>query len=500
MAEDKMRKISLSKSRLMRGLQCAKSLYLTIHNPELEPPVLASQQALFDQGHEVGAKAQQEIPGGVFVKSAYYDTEGAVKETEREIKGGANTVYEATFAKDGLSAKIDILHRESNNGAWQVIEVKSSTSVKPEHLDDVAVQVHILQEAGQRIDVASVMHLNNQSTAPKLENLFTRAAVTVEIKEKTAALPETIARLRTILSSQEPPKIDIGPHCHEPYECPFVHHCWGHVPSPSIFDFPGLGSKVWDLYGQGIVKMNDPKFGPFTGAKAQRLTAIRSGNRWTDLEAITEAMSEWKWPLIFLDFETINFAIPRYDGTRPYEQVPFQFSCMIQSHRQGPVEHIEFLHDKPSDPRPALISALVPVLEKGVSIVAYNKGFEATRLKGMAGGYPEHSKILLQACERLVDPLPIFRNSVYDPQFKDSFSIKSVAPAILGADGSYDGLPVPDGSAAQRAFVELIDLKTSHTRANELRNAMLAYCKKDTDVMVRLVDWLVTIGQKNAAA
>jgi hypothetical protein len=477
-----------------------KSLYLSIHNSDLEPPPSAAQQALFDQGHEVGTKAQQELSGGILITAPYYDTDGAVKQTEEAINGGAQTIYEATFATGGLSARIDILQKGPKNGSWQVIEVKSSTSVKPEYLDDVAIQVHVAETAGFEIERAEVMHLNNQSKAPKLENLFSRVDVSAMITPKKKELPIKLSTLSEALTRSEPPKVEIGPHCYEPYECPFMKHCWSHIQSPSIFDFPGLGAKVWEFYEQGVVSLNDPKFGPFSGSKAHRLTAIRKGKRWTDTGGITEGFEGWKWPLIHLDFETIAFAIPRYAGTRPYEQVPFQFSCMIQETKCGPLQHIEFLHDQVTDPRPSLIAALASILKSEGSIVAYNKGFESARLKAMADAFPEHADVLRKACDRLVDPLPIFRNSVYDPAFKDSFSIKSVAPAILGKTASYEGLAVPDGNAAQRAFVEYIDTKTTLARKAELKESMLAYCKKDTEVMVRLVDWLVSqIDQKAAA-
>jgi hypothetical protein len=482
----------------MRGLQCVKSLYLTIHNPELEPPTTASKQALFDQGHEVGAKAQEALPGGVLIDVPYYDTEGAIRETETAIQNGAQTIYEATLAKDGVSARVDIFQKSPSNGHWQVIEVKSSTSVKPEHLNDVAIQVHVAEAAGFQIEKAEVMYLNNQSTAPKLENLFTRQNVTSDIAPIKQSLPEKISSLKTALNHKEAPKKDIGPHCFEPYECAFMKHCWSHITPPSIFDFPGLGAKVWEFYGQGIVSTNHPKFGPFTGAKAKRLNSIRTGKRWIDAAGLAGEFDGWTWPLIYLDFETIGFAIPRYPGTRPYEQIPFQFSCMIQEKECGPVAHVEFLHHDETDPRPSLLSSLVQILRNEGSIVAYNKGFESARLKGMAKVFPEHSEILVNACDRLVDPLPIFRNFVYDPAFKDSFSIKSVAPAILGASASYAGLNVPDGNAAQRAFVESINTETTDARKAELRKAMLEYCKKDTDVMVQLVNWLIL--QKNSKA
>ena len=481
----------LSKSRLMRGIQCPKNLYLAVHQPELETPVSDSQQALFDQGKEVGDRARQEFPDGIIIEAPHYDLQRAALETEAAIKKGVRTIYEATVAAAGLSARIDILHRESADSAWHLIEVKSSTSVKPEHLEDVAIQVHVARAAGLKIEKSFLMHLNNQSTAPELNNLFTLQDVTHEITEKTEGLLAVIDKLRKSLVDDAPPSIDIGPHCSEPYDCPFRSHCWKHIPSPSIFEIPSIGRKALDLYKNGIVRVSDSRFKP-SKAQSLRVEAIRSGVRWTDPEAIAEAMSSWKWPLCFLDFETIGFAIPRYAGTRPYQQVPFQFSCLVQEKLGGPLRDYFYLHQDPSDPRLTLARELAKVLSDDGAVVAYNKTFEAGCLDHLSSVSPDHSRVLLSAKERLVDPLPIFRSSVYDRGFKGSFSIKSVAPAILGEGRGYSEMEIPDGQAAQRAFVELIEENCSITKRREIREALLSYCRKDTQEMADLTRWLFT--------
>ncbi len=198
-------KIRLSKSRLMRGFQCPKSLYLTIHNPDLEPPVSASQQVLFDQGHEVGLAAQKEFPGGILIQAPYYDTKSAVAQTQEAVTRGANTIFEATFATEALTARVDVLHRPSPTASWHLIEVKSSTSVKPEYLDDVAIQAQVLADCGQQIDRFSVMHLNNKSTAPDLNDLFQRVDVTRQIAERRQEVLKKLTSLQETVSKPEAP-------------------------------------------------------------------------------------------------------------------------------------------------------------------------------------------------------------------------------------------------------------------------------------------------------
>ncbi len=481
--------ILLSKSRIMRGIQCAKSLYLTLKHPELEAPVSASQQALFTQGNEVGLLAQRGFPGGITITAPYYDTNLAVDQTESAIKQGANNIYEATFSSNGVAAKIDILHRDSPENKWSIVEVKSSTSVKNEHITDVAIQYHVMNNANIQVENVFLMHINNKVVAPNLDNLFIQVPITLEVEGMQSAIKDKITALREVITLDEAPQIDIGPHCDEPHECPFKAHCWKHIPDKSIFEIPLIGKKSWEWYKSGVVEISDPRFVP-TASQLNRVNAVRTSTRWVDDSIIKKELEKWVWPLFFLDFETIAFAIPKYDGTKPFEQIPFQFSCLIQKNPEGEIKEYSFIHDSSSDPRPLLIERLLEALEGTGSIVAYNMGFEAGCIERLASYSSQHSNKLLSARARLVDPLPIFRSAVYDPGFKGSFSIKSVSPAILGKDRSYAGMEISNGEEAQRGFLKLIEMLPNDKKRKELLSSMLAYCRKDTNEMLDLVCWL----------
>jgi len=484
---------TLSKSRIMRGLQCAKNLYLSIHQHELESPVTESQQAIFDQGHRVGILAQEQYPGGVLITAPYNNTQLAVTQTQEAINKGYNTIYEATFSSDGLMSKIDILHRAKTGQPWQLIEVKSSTSVKPEHLSDVATQALVLQKSGIECNKMTLMHINNQAIAPKLVNLFNEVDISEEIKPLIKETHKKIESLKKLLTKSEAPDIDIGPHCDEPYECPFKSHCWKHIPKDSIFEIPSIGKKAWEYYNEGIVEISDARLIP-SKSQENRVKAVRSGTRFVDKESIKEGLSSWKWPLYYLDFETIGYAIPFHEGTHPYEQIPFQFSCLVQQVPYGQLIETYYLHDEPTDPRPGLISKLLQSLQGTGSIVAYNMGFEKKCIEGLAKFNSKQSKDLYALTERLVDPLPIFRSSVYDKGFAGSFSLKKVVPTILGNNHSYENMEVQNGEATQRYFLELISPNTPKATKVSHKKAMLDYCRKDTQEMADLVAWLIKQG------
>lgn len=479
----------------MRGYQCLKSIYLTIHNKELEPPVTPDLQAIFDQGNIVGAEARKKYPNGVMVDSPAWDFFGALKKTRELLEKETEVIFEAAFEYKGCFARADIIIYSRETKRWSVFEVKSTTKVKDEHLDDVGLQAWIMANAGLPIEKVCVMHLNTECRYPNLKNLFAEVDVTEELRKRHPSIPPKLIEIFKTVRAESAPNVDIGPHCTSPNDCPFISHCWGekNIPSLSVFNLPGIRSKKWDLYADGILKLDDPKLTELSPAQQRAVDVFKSKKRFIDVDGIKSALSSWKFPLVFLDFETINPAIPRYEKTGPYQQVPFQFSVHIWTSPESELIHKEYLHKDAGDPRPKLISFLLDACKGDGSIVAYYSTFETQRITEMAEYSKEHKKELEALLDRFVDPLPIFREFVYDNDFEGSFSLKTVAPTILGEAQSYEGMLVADGSAAQRAFEELINPKTDSDRREQLIAASLEYCKKDTLVMVDLVKWLMAL-------
>jgi len=483
----------LSKSRFTTGLQCEKALYLTVHSPELASEVSEGQQMIFDQGHAVGIEAQERFPGGVLIDAPHTDHRLALDQTQSAIEAGALTLYEATFQHDGVLVKADILTRSRVGSAWDLVEVKSTASVKPAHIPDAAIQLWVLREAGVPVQSASILHIDTACIHPELDDLFSRVDVTPQTEALQAEIPSIVDRFRRMLQGSAPPDVDIGPHCQDPYECKFKAHCWAakNVPAVSVFNVPKLTTeKKWDRYRRGDAQLSRLNAGDFSPIQKRMIECSVRNIRFVDAAAIGQRIAEWNYPMAFLDFETIGFAIPRIPGTHPFEQLPFQFSCHIQRQPGATVEHAEYLHTDGSDPREHVARSLTKSVPDAGSVVAYNMAFERGVLSDLAEAVPEHRTVLLNIARRLVDPLPLFRAYVYDPGFKGSFSIKAVAPAILGHAASYEGMEVGEGSQAQTAFLEMIHPDTPARRREEVARALLEYCRKDTEGMMKLVFWL----------
>jgi hypothetical protein len=336
------------------------------------------------------------------------------------------------------------------------------------------------------------------------------------VQRALAEMPGIVAELAGVIGCDEVPAIDIGPHCTKPYECDFMNHCWKErgVPEWSVFDVRSLRSKQkWALYDDGVVSPQDVlarlreegvRADSPSGHSAE---AIVTGRRFIDPAGLRDALADWSHPRLFLDFETLGGAVPLFPGTHPYPTIPFQYSAHLLRAPEAELEHFEYLHPDDSDPRPAL-SATLADLARDVfgtradgpgCVVAYNSGFERGCLKRLAESSPDHAPELLDLADRLVDPLPILRQTVYDRAFRTSYSLKAVAPALLGPDAAYAGMDVDSGPAAQVAFAEMIAAGCARERRKELEAGLLAYCGQDTHVLVQLVEWMERTGQPGAA-
>jgi predicted RecB family nuclease len=486
-----MSKKILSKSRLMRGIQCSKSLWLSVHRPEWERGADTATQMQFDEGNEVGDLAREQEGQGTLISKEYWDFEGAHKDTQMAIRNGDKIIFEASFLNEGFFARADILKKIRNE--WHLIEVKKSTQVKDYHIQDSAVQAYIIEATGIKLKSISIRHINNQCEYPNLENLFTTVDVTKEVREVQPEIESKIKKLKKTVASDEP-QISIGKHCSDPFDCTFKYQCWKDVPKQSIFDLPVIRSnRKWDLFEKGYVKISDLDPSDFTGLTQRAVKATKSEKPYIGKNSIKAHLNQWLWPLYFFDFETIGPAIPRYEKTNPYSQIPFQFSCHIWiSEKSKKLDHFEYLHQDTTDPRSGIIEAMLKGLGTSGSIVAYNKAFEIGVIKKLAEFDKKNKSKLLKLIDRFVDPLPIFKESVYHPDFLGSFSIKYVAPALLGSKLSYEGLEIADGSSAQAWAEQILRGKIKGAELKKTIVHLLKYCQQDTLAMVELVKWLQT--------
>ena len=479
----------LSKSLYTRGLQCHKSLYLHKHQPELRGEASPELEALWASGHEVGDFAHMLFPGGGIVPFDGLTKEQQIAKTREEIDRGTKAIYEASFSYDDVFMKADILVR--NRGYWDLYEVKSTTSVKEYHWDDVAIQYYVLSGCGIPVNRAFLVHINNSyvrngDVVP--EELFVLQDITGVVREKQASIPDTLAEMRAMLRGKVP-KIDIGPHCEDPFECDFMDHCWRHVPEHSVFSLRGRGIDRWELYRQGVVKLADVPLDALNLMQRMQVEYFLDRKSYADPVKIREFLAKIRYPLCFLDFETVGSAIPLFDGTRPYQQVPFQYSLHRVDASGGEVKHYEYLAQPGADPRKELAEKLLGEILDGACVLAYNAGFEKRVLKELGEFLPGLRKRLNAVIVGMVDLMePFKRRDVYHWKMDGSYSLKSVLPALV-PDMTYDGLEISDGAMASEAYFGMASV-SDPAELSRLRKALLEYCRQDTLGLIRLLEKL----------
>lgn len=479
----------LSKSRFTAGLQCHKLLWWRVHEPdapELTPDAMT--QAVFDQGTNVGALARTYVPGGTLIDFPYHQTQKKLEATAAALAAGAPVIYEASFSADRVFVAVDILERLGDG--YGLIEVKSSTGAKPEHCPDAAIQVHVLRNAGVDVRRVEIMHLDRACIFPDLGDLFARTDVTREVTDLLPEIPEQVQRQLSMLEGALP-EVAIGPHCSTPYECPFVSRCWADLPEHHVNTLYRIGKQAWELVAQGTGRIHDLPANMALNPTAERQRRSVVSGRLIVEPSLRGALKEFEPPLAFLDFETINPAIPVWDGCHPYDNIPVQFSC----HRQKPdggYEHVEWLADGPGDPRPAIAQALVAACAGARTILAYNASFEKTCLRGLGAALGPQTAVSMEGiATRIKDLLPAVRDHVYHPGFGGSFSLKSVLP-VLVPGLSYDELEVSDGGIATLELQRLLLRGETLVEAEKtrLREALLRYCELDTWGTVQLLERL----------
>ena len=487
----KDKQTGLSKSKYCCGIQCPKILWLDKHKPEEKISTLS--ESVIENGNRVGALAREYFGDYALVEFNHEDMNQMVIKTQEYIAAGKENIAEASFYTDGLFCSVDILHKNGNS--WEIYEVKSTTKLHEQFLDDMAFQCYVLEKCDLEISKVFNMHINGNYVFQKELNIkeyFTIEDCTEICKSKHHEIEQNIALIREYMSVEDEPAKDIGIHCEKPYECGYKAYCGRNILRPSVFDIHGLRkSSMYKLYQDGIIsfedvinnkiKLNDKEL-------CQVETAYYHKQDTVNKEEIRKFLNTLSYPIYHLDFETFMNVIPEWDGCTPYGQIPFQYSLHIEA-EDGKLEHMEFLASAGKDPRRAVAEQLCKDIPLDVCLLAYNMSFEKNVLEMLALLYPDLATHLRNIKENFKDLEDPFRNKYYySEKMQGSYSIKYVLPALFPDDASldYHNLEqVHKGDEASAAFLKLDKLPKEE--AEELRNNMLKYCGLDTYAMVKIL-------------
>tara|TARA_B100000780_G_scaffold260312_1_gene211916 strand:+ start:686 stop:2164 length:1479 start_codon:yes stop_codon:yes gene_type:complete len=487
----------LSKSTFIRGLQCEKSLYLYKHHYKLKDPTPLSLQAVFDQGTNIGLLAQELFPNGVDASPEnHFKMVESVGKTLNFITQGESIIYEATFQFNNVLAALDILVKDQEG--WKAYEVKSSTKVSETYVKDAAIQYYTIANSGIDLKDISIVHINNEYVKEgelKVQQFFTIESVYDRVLQYLPKIPNEVRKLRGVIEGPSMPKVDIGSHCSDPYDCDFKGTCWRHIPDYSVFDISRLSkSKKFDLYNQGVITMDQIDLSQID-LNSNQVLQVQSevnGTTHVNMDEIRNFTRGLCYPLYFLDFETIGPAVPKYKGSRPYQQLVFQYSLHIQETSSAEIIHSEYLANPIEDPRVGFIEQLIKDCGTSGDIIVYNIGFERGKINDLIKVFLQYSNELRGIVNRLKDlMIPFQQKWYYTPEMKGSYSIKYVLPALV-PELSYGDLEIKEGGTASNTFLSMVN-GSFEGDIEKTRRHLLEYCKLDTFAMVKILDKLLQV-------
>ncbi len=484
---------NFSKSRLVSMLQCPRRFWLEVFRPELKTD---SQQTeiKFKTGNEVGDVARaifDPTRKGVLLDLKQEGYEQAITRSNQLLLGNV-PIFEAGMVGGGVLAFADVMLPGHQKASWKMIEVKSSTSVKEYHLDDIAIQTYAARSADVEIESVSLAHIDSSWVYPgdqDFSGLFTVNDLTHEAISRHDEVAEWVKQAQSIAQSPSEPTKRMGSQCTEPFECGFITHCSQGVATAEfpVHWLPRINrKKIEELEASGITDLRDVPDVKLSSTQLRVKQASKTGIPYFDSEGASKDLEAYPRPCLFLDFESAQFAVPRWPGTRPYQQICFQFSLHILG-TDDLLDHKEFIDLSGDDPSEAFAKSLIDACgEEPHAIFVYNASFEKTRIAELAKTFPQLANPLLSINSRIVDLQPITKNRYYHPLQRGSWSIKNVLSALVPELKYADLDGVKDGNMAMLAYQEAISSYTSVDRKSEIRAQLLKYCQLDTYSMVRI--------------
>ena len=498
---------SLSKSRYTAFCQCPKNLWLKVYKPEeaKDDPVL---QVRFEQGNEVGDLAMGLF--GPYKEVTTHNVDGSLnlnkmcELTQQYMEQGVDNICEASFALEGHYCAVDILRR--NGDGWDIYEVKSSSFPECEgeetklekYAPDIAYQKWVLTQCGVKVINTYLVCLNSSYVRHgelDLQQLFVIIDMKDLVENEYLKVPSQSSQALKILGMKDEPDYDLSEYCMKPYTCAFFDYCKRQhgvsQDEPTVFDLYRMNfSKKLEHYHAGRIAFDALRSEKLSDKQQMQVECTLNNTEYINSVGVREFLNKLTYPLYFLDFETLQQAVPQYDGQRPYQQITFQYSLHIKENATVPYQHKEFLAPSDgSDPRRTLAEQLCKDIPMNVCTLAYNKGFECGRIKELAATYPDLAVHLMNIQEHIQDLLTPFQNGYYYvPAMGGSFSIKSVLPALFPNEPSLNYHNLSDlcqnGGDAMTIFPKIQHMQPDEAKA--AREALLRYCELDTWAMVKV--------------
>jgi len=486
----------------MAGLHCERRLWLLVNRPEDKREHSLAEQRRMEFGIEFGREVTRLFPGGVEITADYRHPQEALDATATLLQSYAPALFEAAFLHHDVLIRADILKGSVEvPGAWDLIEVKSASNGesgrKPKlkkHISDMAVQLYVLEGAGITVESASLAWVNSEyERVGELDwnQLVVFEDHTEAVRARAAEVGDELDTFLAMIGSSTMPAAAYGKtKCGE---CEFSEVCWADEPEDSIIHLPRISAKkLGELAELGVSRIPEiPADYALTKTQLPMVEALNHPNGFVaDRDRLMQWIEDLKYPLYYFDFEAWNPCIPPFDQTQPYMQIPFQYSVHIQMEPGAEPIHREFLADPEGDPRPELIERMIEDLGEAGSILVHHAEFETKRIRELADYSPSHRQKLAKLVDRISDTeVPFKENWYLHPGLVGRSSIKVVLPT-LAPEMTYEDMEIGEGQTASLAFGDMADGRVVGESMRAIREALLDYCRLDTQAMVTIVEKL----------
>ncbi len=488
--------MTLSKSDYMLFLKHPAWLWIKKHAKTLLPPIDSATQAIFDTGHDFEQYAETLFPGGVTIGFSDYDEYLTLPErTNQALDEGVHTIFQGRFEYEQLTFICDVVQVVGDK-AVDLIEIKSSTAAKPEHIVDLSFQMVVLEKCGYNVQNISVIHVNNQYVRNGVidpKSITVKTDVTERVKAaRDFTLRKIDEALQVIVLSECP---DVSPLYADPKSFGEWLNIYKHLKGPkpgSIFDLCQMDAKtLQNLQENNITFLKDiPADLDLKPKQRLQVEALRQGKPTIQKDKIKEFLDKFSYPLYFYDYETLGSLVPYFDGLKPYQQLPFQYSVHILDSSDADLRHEEFLHRESTNPAEQLSKALRSHIGDEGTVLAWNMSFEKTCNTLLGSLLPEYTDFYNNLNDRIIDlMIPFSSNWYVDADFCGSASIKKVLPVLIPTL-SHKDLDISDGGSAQRLWMEAILDGKRLDEKDKILSDLVEYCGLDTLAMVEIFNVL----------
>lgn len=494
----------ISKTNYLIWRDCRHNAWLKVHAPEVyrAKPLSAFDQSIIKTGNDIDALARSLFPGGVEIGCD--DQTG----TRQHIANRMPILYQPVFATGRLITACDIL--VWSGSAYDLYEVKASTSGDDKsakddlYAYDLGFQAHVLKSLDVPLGRTMLVRLNTDYIRDgeiDLDQLFTKEDFTDRVSALVPIIAEEVIAAHADLARTQPLPAPCscvlkGRSSH----CTTFAHTNPTMPAYGVHDIARIGAskkKLANLIEQNIFTITDvPDDMDLSAIQMNQVAAAKSQRQIIDHAAIVEFLDGIHAPVAFLDYETFPAALSRFDGYRPFEQIPFQFSLDVVDNGQH--THHEFLFTETTCPDAAFITALDLYLPDSGSIVVWNKTFETGINKKLAARDPDTQSMMEAINARVVDLEDVFKKQMLvHPGFKGKTSIKFVLPTLVPSL-TYKDLAIQEGATASDTWNKIVSGEFDAATAEQKRHDLLTYCALDTKAMVEIWQALRDIVRANA--